>query len=80
MIQRNPFVLVSIILIRYIWHGKMGRAYNRKGRIYCRFHPSCSHYAILALEKHGFFRGWTLAVRRVRRCVPGNTGSCIDFP
>jgi uncharacterized protein len=43
----------------------------------CRFHPSCSAYALEALELHGAFRGTWLAVRRVLRCNPWG-GSGLD--
>jgi len=36
----------------------------------CRFEPSCSHYAIQAIEEHGILRGLALALRRVARCHP----------
>jgi putative membrane protein insertion efficiency factor len=36
----------------------------------CRFTPSCSSYAIEALERHGAIRGTWLSVRRVLRCHP----------
>jgi uncharacterized protein len=36
----------------------------------CRFDPSCSAYAIGALEAHGVLRGTWLALRRVVRCHP----------
>ena len=36
----------------------------------CRFEPSCSVYAIEAVETHGLGRGLWLAVRRVGRCHP----------
>jgi putative membrane protein insertion efficiency factor len=36
----------------------------------CRFQPSCSEYAIAAIETHGLGRGLWLAVRRVARCHP----------
>ncbi len=36
----------------------------------CRFHPSCSVYAIEALKVHGAFRGSWLAMRRLLRCHP----------
>ncbi len=40
----------------------------------CRFTPSCSHYAVEALERHGAARGTWLTVRRLLRCRPGATG------
>ncbi len=41
----------------------------------CRFTPSCSHYAIEALGKHGAVKGGWLAARRIARCHPwGPTG------
>ncbi len=36
----------------------------------CRFYPSCSSYAIEALEKYGFWKGTWLAFGRVLRCQP----------
>jgi putative membrane protein insertion efficiency factor len=36
----------------------------------CRFLPTCSHYAMEALEHHGALRGGWLAFRRVLRCHP----------
>jgi putative membrane protein insertion efficiency factor len=49
------------------------RAYQRltSGRPSpCRFYPSCSNYAIEALETHGAARGALLALRRLTRCRP----------
>jgi len=41
----------------------------------CRFQPTCSHYAKEALEKHGFFRGGWLALKRIFSCHPwGGSG------
>jgi len=36
----------------------------------CRFYPSCSAYAVEAVELHGAWRGTLLAVRRISRCHP----------
>jgi len=41
----------------------------------CRFDPTCSSYAIEALQKHGVFKGTWLAMRRIGRCHPwGGSG------
>ncbi len=41
----------------------------------CRYQPTCSHYAVEALKKHGPFKGFWLAIRRISRCHPwGGSG------
>ena len=45
----------------------------------CRFAPTCSEYARLALLKHGLVRGGALAIGRVARCHPFHPGG-IDLP
>lgn len=46
----------------------------------CRFHPSCSHYAIEAVETHGALRGSYLALRRLLRCHPWHPGGYDPVP
>jgi putative membrane protein insertion efficiency factor len=46
----------------------------------CRFHPSCSQYALEALALHGAARGSWLAVRRVGRCHPWHDGGLDPVP
>jgi len=46
----------------------------------CRFYPSCSSYAIQALEKHGVIKGLWLALRRLIRCHPYNPGGTDPIP
>lgn len=45
----------------------------------CRFHPTCSQYAILAITKYGAFRGTLKAIWRILRCNPFSKGG-IDYP
>lgn len=55
---------ISLFLIKLYqqipgsWHGS------------CRFYPTCSNYAIEALKKYGFLKGWLLTVKRILRCNP----------
>lgn len=46
----------------------------------CRFTPTCSSYAIMALQRFGFFRGTYLAVRRFFRCNPFHEGGYDPVP
>ena len=46
----------------------------------CRFHPSCSVYAMGAIAVHGPFKGTWLAARRVSRCHPFNPGGLDPVP
>ena len=47
---------------------------------HCRFHPSCSQYALEAIEAHGVARGWLLALRRIGRCHPWGTSGFDPVP
>ncbi|CDG80888.1 membrane protein insertion efficiency factor YidD [Janthinobacterium agaricidamnosum] len=46
----------------------------------CRFYPSCSHYAMEALNVHGVLKGGWLAARRLGRCHPWNDGGLDPVP
>ncbi len=46
----------------------------------CRFEPSCSAYALEALERHGAVAGATLAAGRLLRCHPWCDGGCDAVP
>ena len=59
-----PVRAYRLILSPWVGHG-------------CRFQPTCSAYAMEALEKHGGIRGGYLAVHRICRCHPWG-GSGVD--
>jgi len=40
----------------------------------CRFHPSCSQYALEAVQKYGAWKGVWMAVKRIIRCSPFTKG------
>lgn len=46
----------------------------------CRFHPSCSHYAIDAITKHGLIKGCWLSFKRILKCHPLNEGGFDPVP
>ncbi len=47
---------------------------------HCRYAPTCSAYAVMALEDHGFLKGSVLALRRVGRCHPWASGGVDPVP
>jgi len=63
-------LLASIRAYRYFLSPFFGQ--------HCRFHPTCSAYAIEAIEIHGPWRGGWLAVCRIGRCHPLNDGG-VDW-
>ncbi len=46
----------------------------------CRFLPTCSEYAIEAIERHGALRGGSLALRRITRCHPWGASGIDEVP
>lgn len=46
----------------------------------CRFQPTCSEYAAIALHEHGLLRGGWMSLKRVLRCHPGSKGGFDPVP
>ena len=46
----------------------------------CRFHPSCSYYAIDALTQHGLVKGCWLSLKRILKCHPLHDGGYDPVP
>jgi len=66
-------ILVALLqAYRYALSPLLGRS--------CRFFPSCSEYAIEALQRHGALRGTWLATRRIARCHPWHPGGYDPVP
>ena len=71
--------MIKMIMIRLL---KIYRKYISplKGRPTCIYVPSCSLYAIPALERYGVFKGTYLAFRRILRCHPFAKGGYDPVP
>lgn len=71
LIQRKPNLISRIIgkgmigLIRFYQ-----LAISPHFASACRFTPTCSHYGVEAIRKHGALKGGWLAIRRIGRCHP----------
>jgi putative membrane protein insertion efficiency factor len=69
---------VTAILVFLVRAYQVGLAPVLGGQ--CRYDPTCSSYAVEALERHGPVRGSLLAVRRIGRCHPFRAGGFDPVP
>jgi len=46
----------------------------------CRFTPTCSEFALEAIERHGLFKGGSLSLRRIACCHPWHAGGFDPVP
>ena len=60
-----PFKILLLFLI-YVYKSCISPLLSHT----CRFYPTCSTYAILALKEFGFFKGSILSVKRILKCNP----------
>ena len=57
---------------------RMIRFYQRNISPFCRFVPTCSQYALEAVERYGPWKGGWLAFKRLMRCNPFNKSNPFD--
>jgi len=72
---KNPLAVVTILLIK-AYRAVVSPLLPPT----CRFTPTCSSYALTAIERHGLARGGWLAVKRISRCHPWNPGGHDPVP
>jgi uncharacterized protein len=65
---------ITIIRLYQLILSPEKRVWSSHKRLICKFYPSCSDYAIEAIERHGTFQGLLQAGWRVLRCNPWQKG------
>ncbi len=68
----RPLLLLALRAYRYLLSPLIGN--------HCRFAPTCSQYAMEAIDRFGALRGSWLALRRVARCHPWHAGGFDPVP
>lgn len=71
--------MMKKLMLKFIWFYKNAVS-PYKGRSYCNFVPSCSQYAIEAIERFGALRGGFMAFKRILRCNPFSKGGYDPVP
>jgi uncharacterized protein len=74
--QASARLLVGAI---HAYQATLSRAMPRLG-VNCRFRPTCSRYAVGAIEKHGALGGTLRAAARIARCGPWTPMGTVDPP
>jgi len=71
----SPFTWLGILFVRFYQ-----RFISPLLPPACRYQPSCSQYMLVALRRHGFFRGGWMGVKRIGRCHPFHEGGYDPVP
>lgn len=72
---RNLVKLLALAPIRF-YQRYISPAFPRR----CRYYPTCSSYAVQAIDRHGVGKGFLLAIWRILRCNPYSTGGIDEVP
>lgn len=67
MSLNTSFLVNLFLLLIKIYQGVLSPFL---GQNKCRYLPTCSQYAIEALQKHGLLKGFWLSIKRITRCAP----------
>ena len=73
--NRKPGVIIARVLIR-IYKLVVSPIFGPA----CRFEPTCSHYAMIAIERYGVAGGGLMALKRLLRCHPWSAGGFDPVP
>ena len=68
----RKILIIPIRIYQYLLSPWLGQ--------HCRFTPSCSHYAIEAIERHGAIKGLMLTLKRLGCCHPWHAGGYDPVP
>ena len=77
-LEMSPAAHAACLLIRG-YQLTFGRLIDAMGPV-CRFEPTCSHYTLEAIRRHGFVRGLLLGAWRILRCNPFCRGGHDPVP
>jgi len=66
----------AVLAILHSYRSTVSHAYGDV----CRYYPSCSAYAVTAVQQHGAVKGSALAATRIARCHPWAAGGVDDVP
>nr|WP_323748509.1 membrane protein insertion efficiency factor YidD [Anaerosoma tenue] len=73
--MKNPLAVMTILLIK-----SYRLVVSPLLPPTCRFTPTCSAYAVTAIERHGLAHGGWLAIKRISRCHPWSPGGHDPVP
>ena len=76
MVKNNSLASRLLIAVIRVYQYAIGPLLGQR----CRFHPTCSSYALSALKNHPFFYGCFLVFKRLLRCHPWTTGGFDPVP
>lgn len=76
---KNPKDWANLALIEAVYFYRVGMS-QLKPIPTCRFYPTCSSYALEALQVHGLFRGLWLSTIRILKCAPWHPGGYDPVP